>query len=233
MKQIRDQTNVRVDIPRKDTLTPGNGHANGTTLSGQATPVSNDEDEEPTVPITLSGPRPMVLEAKDLLNSIISKNAKTTQRVRDIPVNVFPFVIACRANFLSEVYLSPNEADREITVSGEREAVVRVIEAVKGTVEEFKTCITSLKISLPKRQHRLLTDEAVDEIMSKSNCLVVVSSPDDSNDELTVWGKAEHLPAGLQAVMEKANSQYIHEFRSEEHTSELSHLARSRMPSSA
>ena len=217
MKQIRDQTNVRVDIPRKDTLTPGNGHANGTTLSGQATPVPNDEDEEPTVPITLSGPRPMVLEAKDFLNSIISRTAKTTQRVRDIPVNVFPFVIACRAKFLtaaegSEVYLSPNEADREITVSGEPEAVVRVIEAVKGTVEEFKTCITSLKISLPKRQHRLLTDEAVDEIMSKSNCLVVVSSPDDSNDELTVWGKAEHLPAGLQAVMEKANSQYIHEF---------------------
>ena len=215
MKQIRDQTNVKVDIPRKDTLVSGNGYANGP--SGQATQVSNDE-EELTVPITLTGPRPMVLEARDALNSIISsKTATTTQRVRDIPVNVFPFVIARRANFLavaegSEVNLSRNEAEREITVSGDREAVVRVIEAVKGTVEVFKTGITSLKISLPKRQHRLLTGKAVDEIMSKSNCSVVVSSPDDSSEELTVWGKAEHLPAGLQAVMEKANSQYIHEF---------------------
>lgn len=218
MKQVRDQTNVKVDIPRRDTLAPGNGHANGTASSGQATPVPDDEDEEPTVPVTLTGPQPMVLEAQEILNGIISsKTSKTTQRVRDIPINVFPFVIARRANFLaaaegSDVSLSRNEAEREITVSGDREAVVRVIEAIKGTVEAFKTGITSLKISLPKRQHRLLTGKSVDEIMTKSNCSVVVSSPDDPSDELTVWGKAEHLPAGLQAVMEKANSQYIHEF---------------------
>jgi hypothetical protein len=218
LKQIREQTNVRVDIPRRDTLAPAaNGHLNGGT-SGNVTPLPGDDDEEPTIPITVSGPLPMVQEAQDILNGIISsKTSKTTQRVRDIPSHVFPFVMARRSNFLAaaeggDVQLSRNEAEREITVSGDREAVVRVIEAIKGTVEAFKTGITSLKISLPKRQHRLLAGKAVEEIMATSNCSVVVSSPDDPSDELTVWGKGEHLPAGLQAVMEKANSQYIHEF---------------------
>ena len=207
---------MKVDIPRRDTLAT-NGHVNGGS-SGNVTPAPGDEDEEPTVPVTISGPQPMVQEAYDILNGIISsKTSKTTQRVRDIPANVFPFVMARRGNFLAaaegcDIQLTRNEAEREITVSGDREAVVRVIEAITGTVQAFKTGITSPKISLPKRQHRLLSGKAVDEIMATSNCSVVVSSPDDLSDELTVWGKGEHLPAGLQAVMEKANSQYIHEF---------------------
>lgn len=219
LKQVRDQTNVKVDIPRRDTLAPsGNGHANGGASPGNVTPIEGDDDEEPTVPVTLSGPQPMVQEAQEFLNRIISsKTSKTTQRVRDITAHIFPFVIARRNTFLAaaeggEVNLTRNEAEREITVSGDREAVVHVIEAIKATVEAYKTGITSLKISLPKRQHRLLTGKAVDEIMIKSNCSVVVASPEDPSDELTVWGKGEHLPAGLQAVMEKANSQYIHEF---------------------
>lgn len=218
LKQVREQTNVKVDIPRRETLAPTtNGHSTSVS-SGNVTPVPGDDDEEPTVPITISGPLPLVQEARDILNGIISsKTSRTTQRVRDIPINIFPFVMARRSTFLAaaeggDIQLSRNEAEREITVSGDREAVVHVIEAIKGTVEAFRTGITSLKISLPKRQHRLLVGKAVDEIMAKSNCSVVVSPPDDPSEELTVWGKAEHLPAGLQAVMEKANSQYIHEF---------------------
>jgi hypothetical protein len=206
-----------VDIPRRDALTPAtNGYVNGAS-SGTVT-LALDVDEEPTVPVTISGPQPMVQEAQDILNGIISsKTSKTMQRVRDIPANVFPFVMAHRANFLAaakggDIQLSRNEAEREVIVSGDREAVIRVIEAIKGTIEVFRTGITSLKISLPKRQHRLLSGKAVEEIMTASSCSVVVCPPEDPSDELTVWGKAEHLPAGLQAVMEKANSQYIHEF---------------------
>ncbi|KAH7925953.1 hypothetical protein BV22DRAFT_1064054 [Leucogyrophana mollusca] len=217
LKQIRDQTGVRVDIPRKDGVTPTNGHANGAP-NGTVTPVADDEEDEITVPVTLTGPQPLAHEAQALLNDIISsRTSRTTQRVRDIPVHVLPFVTARRALFLEaaqggDVNLSLNAADREITVSGDREAVGKVIETIKGTVESFKVGITHLKISLPKRQHRLLAGKAVDEIMAKSKCSVVIAQADDPSDEVTVWGKAEDLPAGLGAVMEKANSQYIHEF---------------------
>jgi hypothetical protein len=219
LKQIRDQTSVRVDIPRRESLVPdGNGHANDAASSGKVTPVDADEEDEPTIPVTLTGPEPLAYEAQALLKQIIaSKTSRSTQRVRDIPAHVLPFVRARRANFQAaaeggDVTLSLNAAEREITVSGDRETVIRVIEVIRTTVEEFKAGLTSLKISLPKRQHRLLVGKAVDEIMAKSNCSVVVAGAADPNEEVTVWGQGADLPAGLGAVMEKANSQYIHEF---------------------
>ena len=218
LKQIRDQTNVRIDIPPKDSLAPpnGNGYVNQSS-SGKATP-SVDEEDDLSVPITLTGPQPLVYEAQALLNQIISsKTSRSTQRVRDIPAHVLPFVRARRATFLTmaeggDINLALNAVTREITVSGDREAVVRVVDVIRGTVEAFKASLTSLKISLPKRQHRLLVGKAVDEIMGKSKCAVVIPDHDDPCDEVIVWGQGADLPTGLGAVMERANSQYIHEF---------------------
>ncbi|THH21363.1 hypothetical protein EW146_g179 [Bondarzewia mesenterica] len=218
LKQIRDQTNVKVDIPPKDALAVpnGNGHANDS--SGKATPVPTDGEDEPTVPITVTGPQPLAYEAQEIINQIIAtKTSTTTQRVRNIPAHIVPFVKARRSVFVDatqggDVQLTLNSAEREFTASGDREAVIRVIVAVKGTVEAFSSGITSVKITLPKRQHRLLVGKAVDEIMAASRCSVIVPSPDESSEEVTVWGKAEDLANGLAAVMNKANSQYIHEF---------------------
>jgi hypothetical protein len=212
LKQIRDQTGVKVDIPRRDTLAP-NGH-----ISGPTSPIPDEEEEEPTIPITITGAQNLALEAQALIKQVISsKTSRTTQRVRDIPVHILPFVKARRASFEEaaeggDINLGLSSADREITVSGEREAVGRVIDAIKNTIESLQGSITALKISLPKRQHRLLSGKAVDDIIAKSRCSVVVASPDEASDEVTVWGQGADLPQGLQAVMEKANSQYIHEF---------------------
>ncbi|KAG5648617.1 hypothetical protein DXG03_003228 [Asterophora parasitica] len=219
LKAIRDQTGVRVDIPPRDSLAVpnGNGHANGS-ASGKATPSSVDEDEEPTVPVTLTGPQPLAYEAQALLKQIIaSKTSKATQRVRDIPAHVLPFVIARRPAFLAaaeggEVHLALNSAAREITVSGDREAVVRVVETIKATIEGLSGSLASFKISLPKRQHRLLVGKAVEELLAKSKITVLVAGPDDPSDEVVVWGQGNDLSAGLAAVIERANSQYIHEF---------------------
>ncbi|VDC07722.1 unnamed protein product [Peniophora sp. CBMAI 1063] len=217
LKEIRDKINVRIDIPRRDNLAPGNGHANGHARSGAATPIDEDEDE-PTIPISISGAQPLAEEAADILRSIIaSKTAKTTQRVRDIPVHIVPFVKARRAAYVqaaggADVQLSLNSAEREFSATGDREGVTRVIEAVKSVVAQTQAQITSVKIQLPKRQHRLLVGKAVDEIMTESHCSVTVPSPEDANEEVTVYGRAEEVGNGLTAVMAKANSQYIHEF---------------------
>ncbi|EGO25375.1 hypothetical protein SERLADRAFT_368777 [Serpula lacrymans var. lacrymans S7.9] len=218
LKQIRDQTGVRVDIPRKENLVPTtNGHTNGAAF-GKVTPADEDDEDEITVPVTLTGPQPLAYEAESLLKEIISsRTSRSTQRVRDIPAHILPFITARRPLFMEaaqggDVNLALNSTEREITVSGDRESVVRVVESIRNTVETFKTGVTSLKIALPKRQHRLLVGKAIDEIMAKSKCSVVVAQLDDPSEEVTVWGKGEDLPAGLGAVMEKANSQYIHEF---------------------
>ncbi|KAL0577627.1 hypothetical protein V5O48_004352 [Marasmius crinis-equi] len=209
LKQIRDQTGVKVDIPRRETVPNG-----GSGTHGQ----DNDEEDEPTVSITLTGPQPLAHEAKELLNQIVaSKTSKSTQRVRDIPVHILPFIIAKKADFeaaaqVGEVKMSLNKADREITVQGDREAVVRVIESIKNTVEELKTNLKSIKMSLPKRQHRLLVDKAAQDLLAKTKCAVIVAPADDPSDEVTVWGEGNNLVSGLAIVMEQANSKHIHEF---------------------
>ncbi|TFL02446.1 hypothetical protein BDV98DRAFT_592135 [Pterulicium gracile] len=214
LKQIRDQTGVKVDIPPRNTLAVPEGQ------SGTASPAPKDEDddEEPTIPVTISGPQPMVQEAQALLNQIIStKISKSTQRVRDIPAHILPFVQTKRASFEAvakddPVNLTLNAREREISVSGNRETVTQVVETIKATIEKFKSEITSVKISLPKRQHRLLVGKPADEIMAENKCSIVVSSPEDIGDEVTVWGLSTNLPGALGAVMMKANSQHIHEF---------------------
>ncbi|KAJ7497521.1 hypothetical protein FB451DRAFT_1211765 [Mycena latifolia] len=214
LKQIRDQTSVRVDIPPRNTLAVnGNGHVNG-----KVTPSQDDEEDEITVPVTLTGPQPLAYEAQAMLNQIISsKTSKSTQRVRDIPAHILPYVVSRKAVFQAaagsdDVNLALNAVEREVTVTGEREAVGRVIESIKSTIEHYTNNLTSLKIQLPKRQHRLLVGKTIDEIVSNTRCVVIVAKADEPSDEVTVWGQSNDLPGGLGAVMEKANSQYIHEF---------------------
>ena len=221
LKQIRDQTNVKIDIPRRESLTVnGNGNVDGGSpyASGPVSPTLADDDDEPTVPITINGPQPLAQEAQDLIKQIISsKRARTTQHVRDIPSHVVPFVKARRSAFVEaaeggNVELSLRSAEREVTVSGDREAVHRVIEAIKGTIAGVLASLTSVKIQLPKRQHRLLAGNAVNEILSSSKCVVSAPPPEDMSEDIVVWGKAEDLGNGVAAVMSRANSQYIHEF---------------------
>lgn len=191
------------------------------------------------VPITVQGPAPLAEEARNLLLAIVaSKTSKTTQRVRDIPKHVVPFVLLRKPLFEAAaqgdaVQLSWVEKDREVVVSGDRDAVGRVIDRVKVTVEEFKTGLASASIQLPKRQHRLLVNAGNQEILYKSKCSVVVPKPEEPGEDVTVWGLPADLTAGMQAVMEvridvqslqllyqcricclpqRANSQHIHEY---------------------
>lgn len=223
LKQIRDQTSVKIDIPRRETLSvPSvNDVADGGSpnASGATSPVPADDDDEPTMPITVIGPQPLACEARDLIQQIItSKRARTTQRVRDMPPHVVPFVKARYSVFVEaadggDVELSLKSAQREVTVSGDREVVLRVIEAIKSTIAAITASLTSVKIQLPKRQHRLLIGNAVGEILASSKCVVTVPPTEDASEEIVIWGQAEDLGNGVTAVMTRANSQYIHEFR--------------------
>jgi hypothetical protein len=220
LKQIRDQTSVKIDIPRRESVSGGNGVANGGSshTSGATSPVLADDDDEPTVPITVTGPQLLASEARDLIKQIIaSKRARTTQRVRDIPAHIVPFVNARHSVFVEaaeggDVELSLKSPEREVTASGDREVVLQVIGAIKSTIATISASLTSVKISLPKRQHRLLVGDAVNEILASGKCVVTVPPPEESTEEIVIWGKAEDLGSGVTAVLTRANSQYIHEF---------------------
>ncbi|KAF8507398.1 hypothetical protein JB92DRAFT_2960799 [Gautieria morchelliformis] len=143
----------------------------------------------------------------------------TTSRwtyVRDIPQHLVPFVLARKPQFEAvaqgvEIGLSCVEGVR-LVFTGDREAVGRVVERVKATVEELRTGLHSITIQLPKRQHTLLVGDGNQEIFHEVRCSVVVPKPEEPGEDVRIWGLPADLSSGLQAVMERAHSQHIHEY---------------------
>ena len=225
MKQIRERTSARIDIPPRGGLTPTPSNTtlttNGTTpsVSGTATPLIIEQDEEEAnVPITIKAARPLAEEARLLINDIIaSRTYSLTQKIREVPPHILPFLTPRRAAFEAaaegrDIQTSLDAAAREITVTGDREGVTRVVDVIKSTVESLGTVLNSVSMNFAKRQHRLLTGQAAEEIMIQSKCAVIVPKPEDPNEAVVVWGGKEDLPNGLTAVISKANSVHIHEF---------------------
>lgn len=212
-----------MDIPPRGGLTPSPSNAppatNGTTpsASGTATPLVIERDEEEaTIPVTIKGPRPHAEEARLFVNEIIA-TFRLTRKIRDIPPHILPFLTLRRTDFEAaaegrEIQTFLDAAAREITVTGDREGVTRVVDAIKSNMESLGTVIASVSMNFPKRQHRLLTDMAVEEIMAQSKCAVIVPEPEDPSEAVMVWGESEDLSNGFTAVRTKANSVYIHEF---------------------
>ena len=224
LKQIRERTGARVDIPPRDRLTPAPSNSspaiNGTTISASESviPLVIEQDEEEIdIPITIKAARPLAEEARRLINEIIASRASKRIRVREIPPHILPFLIDRRDAFEAAAegrytQTSLDVDEREITVTGDREGVTLVVDAIKSTTENLVTALTSVSMNFPKRQHRLLTGMAVDDIMAQSKCTVIVPKPEDPSEVVVVWGESENLPNGLTAVLSKANSVYIHEF---------------------
>lgn len=214
-----------MDIPPKDGLTPANSNAtlttNGTTpsASGTTTPLVIEQDEqEVNIPITIKGARPHAEEARRLINEIItSRTSNITQKIREIPPHILPFLIPRRAAFEAAaeghyIQTSLNVAAREITVTGDREGVIRVVGAITSGVESLRTVITSASMNFAKRLHRLLTGAGAEEILTKSKCVVTVPEPEDPSEVVLIWGGIDDLPHGIAAVLAKSNSVHIHEF---------------------
>lgn len=211
LKRIRDQTSTKIDLPPRDKLAVPN--ANGHDSSSRSTspfPASPMEDAEATIPITITGPASMAHQARELIQEIITeRTSQSSQKVKVTPAHVYPFVLSRRGDFLkvaaaynAEVDLARDDAAREITVSGDREAVGKVADSIRSCMAFYEGDLTMVKISLPKRQHRLFNHLSMDAIFQKSKCSVVVPPANDPSEDVQVWGKAANLGQGLQAVME-------------------------------
>ncbi|KAF8608753.1 hypothetical protein BDV93DRAFT_602647 [Ceratobasidium sp. AG-I] len=212
--QLRAKYDVRVDIPRKDAnlaVPAGNASASRT---GSPLPAS-DEEEEPTQPVSVTGPLSSVTEAIAELNAVIAtKTSKITQRVRDITDNVYPFIAGRITEYYalaetegSYVTLTLSAQSHELVASGDRPGVVKVIETVKAHVEELGESLSTIALPLNKPQHRLLVGSFAEDLMESSKCVVVLPTDPDAR-EVTLWGLQDDLPQGLQAVMKQANSRY-------------------------
>ncbi|CAD6974475.1 unnamed protein product [Tilletia controversa] len=102
----------------------------------------------------------------------------------------------------------PKERERDpaIVLSGDREAVQRVVAEIERQVAEMKSSYRTLNIDTPKRQHRFLVGEHAHEILAATGCSVELPSIESTSDTVTIRGPPKNLPTALTAVMDKANS---------------------------
>ncbi|KAF8320852.1 hypothetical protein DL93DRAFT_2107528 [Clavulina sp. PMI_390] len=201
LTKIREETGntVKVDIPRRDPS------------MNVAPKGDEDEEDEITLPITISGPSSLAEDVRAEIQAIISaKKSKTTQRVKDIPAHVLPFVLNQKSEFAADdITISPNEKEHEIVVSGEREAVVKAIEAIKAAVAKFSQTLESTTMTIPKRQHRLFHGTAGHAMLAQHRCIVIPIAATEPGDEITIWALPDDISNSLGAVFEQARSKTV------------------------
>ncbi len=97
LKTITDATGCKIDIPRRDTLSsaPSGPRTNGNADDSD----SEDEAEDPSVTISLTGPTPSLADAKKRILALIhTKVSQTSISIKDIPSSFYPFIAGPRGS---------------------------------------------------------------------------------------------------------------------------------------
>ncbi|OWZ35904.1 hypothetical protein C349_05122 [Cryptococcus neoformans var. grubii Br795] len=229
LKGITDATGAKVDVPRRETLPSYTPKDNGSDAG------SDDEDGEPQVSITISGPATGCTDAKDRILSLIShKVSQTSTSIKTIP-SAFYTIISTQ---VSELEQGPGEgkvtvkvpipavwkalerqaqADAEgekvvvdgeapIKVKGDRENVKAVIDEITKSYDSLVQSFNLKKVSIPKRQHRFLIGSAAEDILAQTGCVVELPPVDDPSDRVVIRGPPAKLVAAQSLVFEKANA---------------------------
>ena len=88
LKSITDSTGCKIDIPRRDTLPTYDRKEASSDLNG-----SDDEDDEPMVDISVSGPSVACNDAKSKILALIAgKTSQTSTSIKTIASSYYPFI---------------------------------------------------------------------------------------------------------------------------------------------
>ncbi|ORY33442.1 putative SCP160 protein [Naematelia encephala] len=225
LKAITDSTQCKIDIPKRDTLPA---------YEPTEAVDSDDENEEPLVSISVTGPSVACNDAKSKILALIShKTSQTSTSIKTIPSSYYPFIAGpkgSKARQLEEefgdvkVHVPPpavwkalekqaqgeedQAADRDLSIKvrGDKEKVKLVVAEITKRYEELNDSLRELKISIPKRQHRFLVGAAADEILDQTSCIVELPPVEDPSDQCVIRGPQPSLIPALTLVMDKANA---------------------------
>ncbi|BGP08978.1 hypothetical protein JCM10049v2_004831 [Rhodotorula toruloides] len=99
------------------------------------------------------------------------------------------------------------EKERAIVVSGDKEAVKKVVAELEAELAELRTTVRPVTFPLPKRQHRFLVGSAIaDQILHQTGCAVEVPSAESPSEDVVVRGPARETVKAMQLVMDVASA---------------------------
>ncbi|ODN73290.1 hypothetical protein L202_07839 [Cryptococcus amylolentus CBS 6039] len=228
LKSIIDATGVKIDVPRRDTLPAYSPKDNGSD-------DDDEENEEPQVPIAVSGSSIGCNDAKERILALFAhKVSQTSTSIKTIP-SAFYILFSSK---VSELEQGPGESkvsikvpepavwkaleqqgqadiegrkvsvdsEASIKVKGDREALKAVVDAITKEFETVSKGFSLKRVSIPKRQHRFLIGSAASDILAQTESIVELPAVDDSSDRVVIRGPQSKLGAAQSLVFEKANA---------------------------
>ncbi|KAK4705915.1 hypothetical protein P7C70_g280, partial [Phenoliferia sp. Uapishka_3] len=233
LKQITDATGAQIQIPPRDP-----------NADADLELPTDEFPDGPLIPITISGDSHAVEAARQKVLSIVNERiAKVQTKLDSVPKIYWPLLSGARGARMAELVASVGATDvvsvyvprafekrgvsatagdeeekevveKAIVISGERDAVAKVVEAIQTQVAELtdpqlrmkeRTCKT-ISMSVSKRQHRFLVGANADEILEVTGCSVELPSVESASEDVTIRGPQAALIKALEVVLAKAQA---------------------------
>ncbi|CAH7666831.1 hypothetical protein BY996DRAFT_4590552 [Phakopsora pachyrhizi] len=100
---------------------------------------------------------------------------------------------------------SNTKKDLSITVSGDKSQVEFAVKLIESFYNELMNSTTKVEVEIPKKQHRLLDVQAIEEILAATGSLVILPSPLDPRERVVIRGEKMSNVQALGLLVTKAN----------------------------
>ncbi|WWC64561.1 uncharacterized protein I303_107172 [Kwoniella dejecticola CBS 10117] len=168
LKGITDSTQVKIDIPRRDTL-PAYDPKDAKSDAGSD--ESDNEDDEPQVPISITGPSAACNDAKNKILALIShKTSQTSTSIKTIPSSYYPFISGPKGVKVKQ--LEEEIGQGEIKIHVPPPAVWKALEKQsQGDLDENEAIPKDRDLSIKVKGEKEKVKLAVQEILKQYEIL--------------------------------------------------------------
>ncbi|KAJ1981438.1 hypothetical protein H4R34_002070 [Dimargaris verticillata] len=230
LNAITQQTGTKIHIPRRDEP------ARGTSGSGE------EDDHDAVSEITITGDLEGVSLAKSEIEKIVNeKTSRRVVRLTHIPASFYPLITGAYQDTVNQLmadynvkiripayhpatglgghsgHSSPDSSNRAepasaITVSGDKDALDTVVDALNSLFEELSRSTRTVTLTIPKRQHRFLVGgkgSVVHEVLAGTGCSMELPPASDPLESVVIRGPEAKLIEALTLVMDKTSDIHV------------------------
>jgi len=187
-----------------------------------ATKISIPKANEDTDLITITGPKDGIELAILRINDVSMEQGSKDYVVLAVPKVYHPifrsgeYADKFRNEFPSvKVNIPPISVMKdEISVAGEKEAVLQVKDFINKTVKDMEKKFDEVVVQVKKSKHKYVIGpkgNTINDILVQFGVIVEMPSSESDSETVTLRGPQDKLPFALTKVYEKANSMMTYE----------------------
>uniref|UniRef100_A0A0K0ES91 K Homology domain-containing protein n=1 Tax=Strongyloides stercoralis TaxID=6248 RepID=A0A0K0ES91_STRER len=178
--------------------------------------MPNKEDNKDFIKIT--GPGNYADACAEKILSISSERSKQTSENLEIEKQYYPWIRGAynsnierwTENGTVKVNIPPPNVDsNKINVTGEKEAVIKVVNEIKKIYNEKREKVKTVTTKIPRSQRRFVLGNkgsGIQDILKNTDCVIEVPAEDDESENITIHGTEDKIIEALSAVYTRATS---------------------------